>query len=165
MCVCLVLWPKANSILIQPFWQPAKTHKCVIMQGSGRFWGGLGGSDTDYAWALTIPPLCELATVPVALWLTQKSPFTIPLLLGLLFLAASGVIYALALDIWMVLIARGLLGVCGGLCLPALHTYMGEMGSVMDNIREKQGKRPRKFTVYIAFSFILNGGYVVAFGE
>ena len=57
------------------------------------------------------------------------------------------------------------MGFGGGLSIPALHTYIGEMGSVMDQIREKKGKKPLKFTVYVAFSFIMNGGFVVAFGE
>ena len=77
----------------------------------------------------------------------------------------SGLVYALAVNVWMVFISRGLIGACGGLAIPALHTYLGEMGSVMDDIRKKRGKEPRKFSVYIAFSFILNGGFLVAFGE
>ena len=60
--------------------------------------------------------------------------------------------------------SRGIMGMGGGLSIPALHTYMGEMGTVMDQVRERQGKKPRKFSVYIAFSFIMNGGFAVAFG-
>jgi MFS family permease len=71
--------------------------------------------------------------------------------------------YALSKDVWFLIVGRGVMGMGGGLSIPALHTYMGEMGTVMDQVREKQGKKPRKFAVYIAFSFIMNGGCVVAF--
>ena len=35
----------------------------------------------------------------------------------------------------------------------------------MDDIRVKQGKKPRKDTVYISLSFIISGGYAAAFGK
>ena len=132
---------------------------------STRTWPGLGGSDTDYAWALTFPPICEFAVFPLALWMTRRVPFTIPLLVGLSLLVVSGAMYALSKDVWFLIVGRGVMGMGGGLSIPALHTYMGEMGTAMDQVREKQGKKPRKFAVYIAFSFIMNGGCVVAFGE
>ena len=97
--------------------------------------------------------------------MTRQCPFVIPLLIGLILTAVSGTIYALTVDIWMLLLGRGVLGFGGGIGVPALHTYLGEMGSVMDQLREEQGKTPRKFSVYIAYSFILNGGFLVAFGE
>ena len=102
---------------------------------------------------------------PVALLMAQRCPFIITFITGSLILAASGTVYALSMDIWMVILSRILLGVSSGLILPSLHTYLGEMGSAMDDQREKQGKKPRKCLVYIAFSFVLNGGVVVAFGK
>jgi MFS family permease len=132
-------------------------------EDTGRFWPGLGGSDWEYTWTLTVPPIVEFSVAPFALWMAHRCPFTVTLLIGLLFLAVSGALYALAVNVWMVIVARGLMGASGGLSIPALHTYVGEMGSVMDDVREKQGVKPRKFSVYIAFSFIMNGGFVVAF--
>jgi MFS family permease len=136
-----------------------------LQNTSTRTWPGLGGSDTDYAWALTFPPLCEFAVFPLALWMTRRVPFTVPLLIGVSLLVVSGTMYALSGDVWVLMISRGVMGMGGGLSIPALHTYMGEMGTVMDQVREKQGKKPRKFAVYIAFSFIMSGGFVIAFGE
>ena len=101
--------------------------------------------------------------VPLALLMAHRLPFIITFTMGTLILAISGTVYALAVDVWMVILARGLQGAAGGIVLPSLHTYIGEMGSMMDNKRAKQGKKPRKFILYIAFSFVLNSGFVVAF--
>ena len=49
--------------------------------------------------------------------------------------------------------------------IPSVHTYIGEIGSIMDDERKERGKKPLKHVLYIAFSFILNGGFVVAFGK
>ena len=73
--------------------------------------------------------------------------------------------YALSVDIWMVILSRSILGTAIGLMMPSAHTYIGEMGSVLDHQREDQGKKPRKFVLYIAYSFIINGGHFIAFGE
>ena len=141
------------------------THSYSFLQDTGRFWPGLGGSDTDYALALTFAPVFEFAAVPLALLMTHRSPFNVTFLIGLLFMAVGGTMYALAKNVETVWFGRGVIGAAGGLCIPALHTYIGEMGTLMDDIRRKQGKKPRKFTLYIAFSFILNGGFMVSFGK
>ena len=73
--------------------------------------------------------------------------------------------YALANSVWIVFAARALMGAGVSFGASAIHAYLGEMGTVMDDIREKQGKSPRKFLLYIGFSFTLNGGMVVPNGE
>ena len=107
----------------------------------------------------------ELAVLPFAALMAHRSPYTITILISLLLMALGGILYALAVNLWMVFIGRGLLGAAGGICIPTLHTYIGEIGSVMDDLRKKQGKKSRKFTLYVAFSFIMNGGFIVSFGE
>jgi MFS family permease len=132
-------------------------------ENTSRLWPGLGGSDIDYAWALVCSPISELALVPFAALMAHRTPYTVVILFGLLVMALGGIIYAVAVNVWMVCIGRGLLGAAGSICIPTLHTYIGEMGIVMDDLRKKQRKRPRKFILYIAFSFMMNGGFVVSF--
>ena len=138
--------------------------QCTL-QNNSRFWPGLGGTDTDYAWTLAASSFFELFSVPLALFLTHRCPFRITLVIGPLISAAGGAVYALAVNVWMIFLGRGMCGLSAGLCVPILHTYIGEMGTVMDDIKKKRGKKPRKFTLYIAHSFIMNGGFLVAFGK
>jgi MFS family permease len=163
--VLSTIWAVITPSIYQYITTPQSLPAELSQNTSTRTWPGLGGSDTDYAWALTFPPLCEFAVFPLALWMTRRVPFTVPLLIGVSLLVVSGTMYALSGDVWVLMISRGVMGMGGGLSIPALHTYMGEMGTVMDQVREKQGKKPRKFAVYIAFSFIMSGGFVIAFGE
>ena len=79
--------------------------------------------------------------------------------------ALGGATYALANSVWIAFVGRGLIGSGVSFGASALHTYLGEMGTVMDDIREKQGKRPRKFLLYIALSFTINGGIVIPTGK
>ena len=137
----------------------------AILQNTSRYWPGLGGSDTDYAWALAISPLIELTMVPFAALMAHRSPFSVTIFFSMIVMGVGGILYAVAANIWTIFIGRSLFGAAGGICIPTLHTYMGEMGIVMDNFREKHGKKPRKDVIYMAFSFMLNGGFFVAFGE
>ena len=52
---------------------------------------------------------------------------------------------------------------CGITSTVVVHTYIGEMGIRMDDVRRKERKTPIKNALYIALSFVLNGGYVVTF--
>ena len=97
--------------------------------------------------------------------MTQNAPYTIPFLMGSLSLVAAGTIHALATSTQMYFISRAFIGMGGGPGVSAVHTYIGETGSAMDKVRESQGKKPRKCFIYVIFSFILNGGYIVGFGK
>ena len=66
---------------------------------------------------------------------------------------------------WIAFVGRGLIGSGVAFGASTLHTYLGEMGTVMDDIREKQGKNPRKHVLYIALSFTINGGTVIPTSE
>ena len=134
------------------------------IQDDSRFWPGLGGSDTDYAWALVCYPLFEAVTMPFATMTVHRFPFTVLMIFALFLCIVGATMYALAVNVWMVFIAHGLIG-AGATCAVVIHTYIGEMGTVMDDIRVKQGKKPRKYTLYIAFSFVLNVGNLASFGK
>ena len=133
------------------------------VQDTSRFWPGLGGSDTDYAWALMCSPVFELATMPLTALILHKFPYTVSMLMTPLLIGTGGAIYAVAVNKWMVFVAKSLIGV-GFSGAATVHAYLGEMGTVMDGIRQKQGKKPRKFILYIILSFILNSGNFVAYG-
>ena len=77
----------------------------------------------------------------------------------------AGVIYGLADRVWMLYLAMSVCGFSGTLGPATLHTYMGEMGTRMDDVRKKKGEKPRKFIVYIVYSFVFNGGYIITYGE
>ena len=65
----------------------------------------------------------------------------------------------------MLYLALSISGVAESLCPAVLHTYMGVMGTKMDEIRTEQQKKPRKFIVYIAYSLLLNGTSFVIYGK
>ena len=137
----------------------------ICCQDTSRFWPGLGGSDTDYAWVKVSIPIFEVAVIPLTVASLHRLPFSFVLYIFTGLAALGGAMYALANSVWIAFAARGLMGAGVSFGASAIHAYLGEMGTVMDDIREKQGKRPRKFLLYIAFSFTLNGGMVVPTGE
>lgn len=106
----------------------------------------------------------ELITMPVTATMVHKLPFTVSMLFGLSLYIVGGVLYAVADNVWMVFIGFGLFG-AGSTSAAALHAYIGEMGTVMDRIREKKGKKGMKFALYLAFSFVQNGAFLTSFGK
>ena len=77
----------------------------------------------------------------------------------------AGVVYALAVDVWMVILARGLMGGAALFCVSAVATYMGEMGTVMDDIRKRKGKKPKKHVLYILMLIFMTVGTALVYGE
>jgi len=124
----------------------------------------LGESETLYAWALMAKGIGELLFYPVIGYMAQNLPYSVSQLVAALMFAVGGAIYALASAGWVVMLGNFVLG-CGISCAVLVHTYIGEMGTKMDRMRSKKRKRPLKFVLYIVFSFILNGGYLVTFRE
>ena len=137
----------------------------VFKQNGTRFWPGLGRSDSDYALVLTSYPLFEVATTPLAGALLHRLPYSFTITVFIMVYVAGGVVYGLARSLWVAFVGFGLFGMGSALAAVTVHTYMGEMGTVMDEIRKKQGKKPRKYILYIAFSFVVNGGFLPALGE
>ena len=137
----------------------------VFKQDSERYWPGLGGTDTDYAWVQSAQPLFETGAILLTIPLANHFPFSF-LFFGFVGLASvGGVMYALAQSVWIALLGRGLMGAGVQLGAATIHTYLGEMGTLMDDIRQKQAKLPRKYILYITFSFTLNGGFMIPYGE
>ena len=76
----------------------------------------------------------------------------------------SGVLYGQANAVWMVIASRSLMGVCSAFVEILVLGYIGEMGTHMDGIQERQGKRPKKYILYVAYSFAYNIALMLAFG-
>ena len=104
----------------------------------------------------------EIAFLPVIGYMAGNLPHTISQLVAASLLTCGGSLYALASAGWMVILGRALIG-CARASAVVVHTYIGEMGTRMDEMRSKEKKRPMKSALYIVVSFILNGGYSFAF--
>jgi MFS family permease len=135
----------------------------LVCSEGGKFWPGLGGSDSDYAWVVISYSLFGMVAAPVAGMLLHRLPFTITIISFSILLVAGGIVYALAGSVWMAFVGYGLTGAGVSFSTITIHTYMGEMGDVMDEIRKKQGKKPRKFLLYNIYSFTMSGGFVLPF--
>ena len=107
----------------------------------------------------------ETAFSPVAGFTTTRFPYIFSHLGAIVLFIIGGVLYGLTTEIWMAIVARLFFGLAAGVGAVVVHTYLGEMTAIMDKIREKRGKRPMKYVVYISFSFVLNGTFVVSYGE
>ena len=107
--------------------------------------------------------LFGMVTAPVAGMLLHRLPFTITIISFSILLIAGGIVYALARSVWMAFVGYGLTGAGVPFCTITIHTYMGEMGDVMDEIRQKQGKKSRKFLLYNIYSITMIGGFVLPF--
>ena len=108
--------------------------------------------------------LGELISVPVVGYMTENLPYIVSISFVGLFFAIGGLLYALTTDIWMMIVANIFIGF-GFSSAVIVHTYIGEIGIKMDEGRTRKKQKPAKFGLYIAFSFILNGGYFVTFSE
>ena len=136
----------------------------VYVQDSGRFWPGLGGSDTLYAWVLTSYSIAETASMPVAGIMAEKIPYTISILFLCALYTAGGILYGLGAEVWMIIAGRALMGSGAAFADVIASSYIGEMGTRMDELREREGKRPMKPALYIAYSFTMNGVFIMTFG-
>ena len=134
------------------------------MQGSNKFWPGLGGTEVHYALAIMCFGIGEIMLMPIAGIMSEKLPFVLSLIIPTALYVIGGVLYAMAVNVWMALAGRLFLGFSGAFAV-VVHTYIGEMGSRLDEVRRKKGKKPVKHFLYITYSFIANGGFVLAFGK
>ena len=117
------------------------------LQNSTVFWPGLGGTDEHYAWTLVAYSLTEAAVIPIVVMLANRVAFTLELILVVCMYAISGAVYALAVKVWMVILARAIMGGAGLVLSVTVHTYVSEMGTLIDRTRKKNGK----VAVYAAF--------------
>ena len=121
----------------------------LLFQNSDHFWPGLGGTDRDYAWTLISFSLFEAGSLPLIMAIMDLFPYTVLMLIMMLLNAAGGVVYATATDVWMVILARCLMGSGAMFFSSIVYTYIGEMGTIMDQVRQKKGKPSRKNLLYL----------------
>lgn len=138
--------------------------KINVQQESGRFWPGLGGTDTHYAWVYASGQLIGILCVPVTAVMTHHLPFSVAMLISLAFFLLGGIVYGLTVELWMAFFALILRGIGAATGPSVMHTYIGEMGTKMDDIRIRQNKKPRKYLLYIIYSFIFNGTPLITYG-
>ena len=108
--------------------------------------------------------LGELVFNMVVGYMVGNLPYIASLILTGLLFATGGIIYALTTEIWMIMVASIIVGGGNG-CAIVVHTYIGEIGIKLDESRRRKSQKPLKFVLYIAYSFILNGGYFVSFSK
>ena len=108
--------------------------------------------------------LGELIAVPIVGYMTENLPYIVSIIFVVLSFAFGGLLYALTTDILMMIVANIFIG-CGIASAVVVHAYIGEIGIKMDEMRTRKKQKPVKFALYIAFSFIQNGGYFISFSE
>ena len=137
----------------------------LIFLKDGRFWPGLGGSDSDYSWVLTSHPLSEIVASVLYGAFIHNLPVSISIISYTILYVAGGIVYALAEHVWMALVGISLHGAATAFNVLTLLTYMGQTGEVMDDMRKKEGKRPLKFLLYCGVTLIFTGGFIIPFGK
>ena len=96
---------------------------------------------------------------------TEWYSYVFSLFAALILIISGGLFYARATEVWMVIVARLVLGLGTGYGAVVVHSYLGEMSSKLDEIRAKQSKKPIKHIFYIIFIFVINGSFVFSFGK
>ena len=107
----------------------------------------------------------EAAISPVAGLTTERYSYVFSLFAALILFISGGLFYARATEVWMVIVARLVLGLGSGYGAVVVHSYLGEMSSKLDKIRAKQSKKSIKHIFYIIFVFVINGSFVFSFGK
>ena len=71
----------------------------------------------------------------------------------------GGVLYALAVQGWMVIVGRFLSGFACTILTVLIMSYIREIGTKVDEVRKKRGKKYLiKDTLYVSYSFLFNIG-------
>ena len=96
---------------------------------------------------------------------TERYSYVFSLLTTLFLFVAGGLFYARATEVWMAIVARLIIGLGAGYGAVVVHSYLGEMSTRLDKIREKQEKKPIKHVFYILFLFLMNGAFIFSFGK
>ena len=119
----------------------------------------------DYAWVIMSYSICETALTPVVTPMMDILPYTASFLVMVAVFVIGGTLYACAGEVWMVIVARSFMGIGALLSSALIYTYIGEMGTVMDKIRVKKGKRPLKQFMYTITMFTSVGVNALLSGE
>jgi len=108
----------------------------------------------------------EITGAPFAGFMVEKLPYIFTPVVASILYITGGIVYALATGSWMVIAGRF---VCGFACTmgDVLQTsYIGEMGTRVDEFRKKRKKgRQLRTTLYIMYAFLVNFGFVITYGK
>ena len=115
----------------------------------------------------------ELISAPTSGFATKYIPYRYTILLSSISLALGALIYAVAVQGWMILIARLFLGINLGSGLVLISTYLGETAIEVTSRREAAGQIPKqgnggatlKDKLFIWYTFTNYAGYLVGSGE
>ena len=131
----------------------------------------MGLSEYFYSWAVSMYSVGELISAPLSGFATKYIPYRYTILLSSILLAAGSLLYAVAVQGWMVLIARLLLGLNVGSGIVLVTTYLGETAIEVTSRREAAGGKKGhggatlKDKLFIWYTFANYIGYLVGLGE
>ena len=143
------------------------------MQETDVFWPGMGLSEYFYSWAVSMYSVGELISAPLSGVATKYIPYRYTILLSSISLAIGGLIYAVAVQGWMILIARLLFGLNVGSGIVLVTTYLGETAIKVTSAREAAGQIRKKDNggatlkdkLFIWYTFSNYIGYLAGLGE
>ena len=140
---------------------------------------GLGRSEFFYSWTITIYSLGEVIMAPIAGYSTRIIPYWYILAVGILMQMFGYIIYAVASEGWMLLVARLLTGGYSGIIETISYSYVSEKEQDYreayfqvheQDLSKKNGKlklpnvKEKMFsllTIVVAFAYLLGPGKVV----
>ena len=98
--------------------------------------------------------------------MVEKLPYIFTPVVASVLYVAGGIVYALATEGWMVIAGRFLSGFACTMGAVLQTSYIGEMGTRVDEFRKKRKKgRQLRNTLYIMYAFVVNGGFLITYGK
>ena len=141
------------------------------LQESDTLWPGMGLSEYFYSWAVSMYSVGELVSAPTAGFATKYIPYRYTILLSSVSLAVGSLLYAVAVQGWMILIARLFLGINLGSGIVLVTTYLGETAIEVTSRREAAGGKKGhggatlKDKLFVWYTFTNYIGYLAGSGE
>lgn len=134
-------------------------HILTLVQNSTH-WSGLGEPQIFYSLAVSAFPVGEIVSSFAAACLSHPFPYFYNILFTCTVGGAGGLLYALAINGWMVVAARFLSGVCSGLGIVFTYSYIGR------TVENCPGKgRNKKELLFLLYSAAVNMSYITATGK
>jgi len=119
-----------------------------------------------YAWAITAFSAGESTGATSSGIMVEKLPYIFTPIVASVIYIIGGIVYALATGGWMVIAGRFLSGFAVTMGAVLQTSYIGEMGTRVDEFRKKRKKgRQLRTTLYIMYAFVVNFGYIITFGK
>ena len=118
-----------------------------------------------YALVVAAGSIGQVVGAPVTGLMMKRLPYIVTLVISSVVFAAGGVVYALSTNGWMLFAGRFLHGIASTMGAVLENTYIGDMGTKVDNIRKKLNKRTLKDILYVVYSFQISFNMFIAFGK